>query len=163
MFAASAEELDIPPGEVPKPYTVPPGYKAPTMGEQFRYVRRVGWSCRVVLCVGRSGSTSTAAGLAAVCAPPLPLVCLPFAFSSTSLHAPLLNPGCYKAPIRAVWICGSPAAGPAGLGDCNRGEEAPARAAGRTQEAAAAGERRRWQVGAAAASRISGLISWTNA
>ena len=21
-----------------KPYTVPPGYKAPTMGEQFRYV-----------------------------------------------------------------------------------------------------------------------------
>lgn len=37
-FAASAEELDIPPGEVPKPYTVPPGYKAPTLGEQFRYV-----------------------------------------------------------------------------------------------------------------------------
>jgi hypothetical protein len=37
VFAASAEELDIPPGEVPKPYTVPPGYKAPTMGEQFRY------------------------------------------------------------------------------------------------------------------------------
>ncbi|KAI7845348.1 hypothetical protein COHA_001055 [Chlorella ohadii] len=36
-FAASAEELDIPPGEVPKPYTVPPGYKAPTLGEQFRY------------------------------------------------------------------------------------------------------------------------------
>jgi hypothetical protein len=38
---ASAAE-DIPDGaaagEVTKPYTVPPGYRAPTMGEQFRYV-----------------------------------------------------------------------------------------------------------------------------
>lgn len=40
-FAASAEELaeaEALPKEVPKPYTTPPGYKAPTMGEQFRYV-----------------------------------------------------------------------------------------------------------------------------
>ena len=47
---ASAAE-DIPngaaAGEVSKPYTVPPGFKAPTMGEQFRYVSGgwggVGW------------------------------------------------------------------------------------------------------------------------
>ena len=127
MFAASAEELDIPPGEVPKPYTVPPGYKAPTMGEQFRYVSRAGWSWRVVvLCVGRSWSTNRAACLAAVCALPLPVVRPPFAFLSTSVHGPPLNPGCYQAPVRAVWLRGSPAAGPAGLGDCDGGEEAPA-------------------------------------
>jgi hypothetical protein len=29
------------PSEPFKPYTVPPGYKAPTLGEQFRYVRSV--------------------------------------------------------------------------------------------------------------------------
>ena len=60
MFAASAEELDVPPGQVPKPYTVPPGYKAPTMGEQFRYVSRVGrskvWSCAMKAVVDQHSS-----------------------------------------------------------------------------------------------------------
>lgn len=31
---------------VPKPYTVPPGWKAPTLGEQFRYVSPSTLQCR---------------------------------------------------------------------------------------------------------------------
>lgn len=39
-LGAAAEDLDaVPPGATKtKPYTAPPGWKAPTLGEQFRYV-----------------------------------------------------------------------------------------------------------------------------
>ncbi|KAL4424667.1 hypothetical protein ABPG77_004474 [Micractinium sp. CCAP 211/92] len=38
-LGAAAEDLEaVPPGATDtKPYTVPPGWKAPTLGEQFRY------------------------------------------------------------------------------------------------------------------------------
>ena len=37
--AAAAAGEALPHAAVPKPFTVPPGYVAPSIGEQFRYVR----------------------------------------------------------------------------------------------------------------------------
>ncbi|KAL4420400.1 hypothetical protein ABPG75_010056 [Micractinium tetrahymenae] len=55
-LGAAAEDLDaVPPGAAEaKPYTVPPGWKAPTLGEQFRYAAmrhpyyRYGYAAAVV-------------------------------------------------------------------------------------------------------------------